>query len=131
METFRPAAVGIGLIAAVLLSGCAAFLLGAGAGAGAVAYYQGEFQAINETTLERAHQASIQSLESMEFEIVDQQKDSISGRVEARTADDRDITVRTKRLEDDPDLIRFRIRVGTFGDEELSRSIHDEIEQRL
>lgn len=112
----------------VVLSGCAA-VIGAGAGAGTVAYLRGQLTASKDVGIDRAWTATRQAMEDLEFPINQSKKDASSAVLESETADDRSITIRLKRVSDR--TTEIRIRVGWFGDEELSRLILDKIEQHL
>lgn len=115
-------------LAAVFTSGCVAVVAG-GVGAGTVAYVRGDLQ----TTLEAPHgavySASLRAVESLGFALVDEQQDELSGEIISRTSQDRRVRIQTK--EQTSQTTDLSIRIGTFGDEELSRRILREIEANL
>ncbi len=115
------------LAAALGLSGCALFLIGAGAaaGAGAVVYVSGELKATDEVAIDRAYRATLAAMDTLKFRVTKTQQDALAALVVARRADDTPVTIRLKRQTDT--LTEVRIRVGTWGDESLSRLIHDKI----
>lgn len=123
------------LMAAVVLpvafaaNGCALFLIGAGAaiGAGTVAYVGGELKAADEVRMDRAWSASLDAMEQLEFKVTKSQKDALAGEIIARRADDTRIIIRLKKQTDQ--VTEIRIRVGTWGDETLSRLIYEKIKK--
>lgn len=112
----------------MILSGCAA-VIGVGAGAGTVAYIRGELKATKDVGIDRIWGASRQAMRDLEFPINNTKKDASSAVLESETADERSITIRLKRVSER--TTQIGIRVGWFGDEELSRLILDKIEQNL
>ena len=128
----RPWLLAICLLASTtLLTGCALLLLGgaAAAGAGAVVYVNGELKDTENVTLDRAWRAALAAMDDLEFKVTKQEKDALSGQLTARTAEDRRIIVALKRQSDG--VTEFHIRVGTWGDENVSRLILDKIKKRL
>jgi Protein of unknown function (DUF3568) len=124
----RHLAVTLMLLSGVVASGgCALFLLGAGAaaGAGTVAYMGGVLKASDEVSMDRAWNASLQAMKDLEFKVTKSQKDALEGEITAHRADDTKITILLKKQTDK--VTEFRIRVGFWGDENLSRLIYDKI----
>jgi phage-related tail protein len=110
----------------LLLTGCAALLVGAAAGAGGVAYVQGELKVTESVSLAVAQRAAEKALTDLKLGIQKRQADGLSGVLEARTAGDQKITVKTKRIADKSTEIG--IRVGVLGDEAKSRQILNRIQ---
>lgn len=120
------------LVAAIpLLGGCALFLIGAGvaAGVGTVAYVNGDLRGSEEVSVDHAFTAVVKTMNELEFKISEQQKDAIAGKVVARRADGTAIGIYVKRQTDS--MTEIRVRVGTFGDEALSKLIYDKIKKNL
>lgn len=117
--------------ASILSSGCALFLIGAGVavGAGTVAYTSGELRAADEISMDRSWEASMKAMKDLEFRVTKSQKDALAGEIVARRADDTRIIVRLKSQTQQ--VTEIRIRVGTFGDEALSRLIYDKIKSHF
>jgi hypothetical protein len=122
-----------GLLAAVLMigAGCAVVVVGgaAAAGVGAYAYVNGECKATKSATLDRTWNATLAAMKALEFPVTSQAKDALEAELTARNASDKKITVKLKKLSDS--VTEIRIRVGTFGDEALSRVILDKINEQL
>lgn len=118
-------------IISLINSGCAAVLLGGGAaaaGAGTVLYIKGELQSTEEVSLDTAWIATQTAIKDMEFVTGTTEKDDISAKLIAYTSDSREIQITLKRKTDK--LTEIGIRVGTFGDESLSRLILENIRKR-
>ena len=110
----------------LLLTGCAALLVGAAAGAGGVAYVQGELKVTESVSLAVAQRAAEKALTDLKLGIQKRQADGLSGVLEARTSGDQKVTVKTKRIADKSTEIG--IRVGVLGDEAKSRQILNRIQ---
>ncbi|MGA4643083.1 DUF3568 family protein [Limisphaera sp. 4302-co] len=122
---------GLLLMISMLSSGCVALLVGgaAAAGAGTVAYVQGELRSTEDAPFERAWTAAQRALRDLEMPVTAQEKDGLSGRIIARAAGDRKVTVRLRKVTGT--TTEIRIRVGTWGDEAASRQILESIQRRL
>ena len=117
------------LLVVALLSGCAAVIIGGAAGAGTYAYVKGELKATENASLDRVWNASLSALSELEFTVTTRQKDALQGRLVARTASDKRVEIDLKKLSENQTEIR--VRVGTFGDEDLSKLIIQKIERGL
>jgi hypothetical protein len=67
-------------------------------------------------------------MDSLGFTVTSKEKDAISGELIARGASDKKITVKLKKQTEE--VTEIRIRIGTFGDESMSRQILEEIKKR-
>jgi len=118
-----------GLLAMSLagLSGCLA--VAAGAGAGAYAYVRGDLEANLNYDYNRVVDSARNSIKELEFARVSENKDALKAVLVARTALDKkvEITVTYSAKK----LTNIKIRVGIFGDEQLSLSILDKIKAGL
>jgi hypothetical protein len=125
------------LIAALLVSvvagaaGCAVVVVGAAAaaGAGGYAYVNGESKSTEFASLDRCWSATLAAMKELSFPVTSRAKDALEARLTARNSADKKISIQLKKLSESSTEIR--IRVGTFGDEPLSRVILDKIKQRL
>ena len=109
------------------LSGC--IVAAAGAGAGAVAYVRGELEANLNIDYSRVVDSARTSIKELEFAKVSENKDALKAVLVARTAMDKkvEITIANSGKK----LTNIKIRVGLFGDEQLSMSILDKIKAGL
>jgi uncharacterized lipoprotein len=118
--------------ATLLLQGCGALLAGgagAAAGAGTVAYTRGEAQSTYPASFERTWNATMGALQEANLKVQDTDRDGSKGTIKAVQADDKNVTVGLEPA--GPGTTSVKIRVGTFGDEEVSRAIHNRIASRL
>ena len=112
-------------------SGCALFVVGAAAGAGAAgyAYVSGELKSTESASLERTRSAALAAMKDLQFVVTSQSKDALEAEVTARNSSDKKITIKLKKISEA--ATELRIRVGTFGDEPLSRVILEKIRKHL
>ncbi|MFC1867266.1 DUF3568 family protein [Thermodesulfobacteriota bacterium] len=109
------------------LSSCApvVFLAGTAAGVGGYKYYEGALKVVYQAPYIKTWDASLKSLEEMGFKIGNSKRDLTSGKIEAKRADDKSVTVSLKYLSSQETEVS--IRVGLFGDENASNVIKDKI----
>jgi hypothetical protein len=121
------------LVVAVALAspGCTLLLVGAGAaaGAGTVAYLQGELKANQDAPLDKVLAAAETSLKEMQYTVTEKIEAAGRAKLVARGAGDKRVEVALKALT--PKATEVRIRVGVFGDEALSRQVLEKIQKRL
>ena len=121
------------LLAAILLlslaglSGCIA--VAAGAGAGAVAYAGRDLETNLNADYNKVVDSARKAIKELEFARVSENKDALKAVLIARTALDKkvDITITYSAKK----LTNIKIRVGLFGDEQMSLSILDKIKSGL
>jgi hypothetical protein len=116
------------LCAVIIMQGCVA-VVGAGAGAGTVAYVRGELQTTYAASFNRTWEASLASLKDLGITVYNTQKDATEGDIEATKADGTKVKINLKPTGSDTTSVK--IRVGIFGDEEVSRTISNQISKRL
>lgn len=109
-------------------TGCVA-VLAAGAGAGTVAYVRGQLNAPLEASLDKSAKAVGSAIEDMQYNLISEKKDATSAVFVARNAQDDKITITLTRQTDN--VTNVAIRVGMFGDEQLSQTVLDAIKKRL
>ena len=121
------------LMAAALAfgSGCALFLVGgaAAAGAGTVAYVDGELKETEDVAYDTAYDATLAAMSDLQYAVVDKSKGGLTTKILARTSGDKKIQVTLNKQS--ASVTEIRIRVGTFGDESLSRQILDKIKSHF
>lgn len=110
-----------------LTGGCAVLLVGAAIGAGTVAYVQGELRSADEVTFDRGWKAVLGAMDELQFKVTKTEKDAVSGEIDAKANGDKNVVIKLRREGDR--VTEFRIRVGVFGDEGLSRLIQTKIKQ--
>jgi len=70
-----------------------------------------------------------QTLEALEINVVDSEKDALTAKLTGRGAENKKITIKLKRLEEN--LTEMSVRVGLLGNKNMSRVICDEITKNL
>jgi len=116
------------LLVVLLTPGCL-LLLGAGAGAGGAAFVMGKLDAELDGSVKKVHGATVASLKSLDMQILKNQVDKLSGKVESKTADDKDVWIHLDSVT--RSKTEISIRVGYLGDETRSRRILETIQKRL
>lgn len=112
---------------AVLLHGCAAAWVGAGAGT--VMYATGDLKVVVAKDINSVYMATLKSLEQLQLRITSKAKDALAAKIIARDAQDKKITIKfTSTTEETTNL---SIRVGLFGNETKSRLIYEQIRKNL
>jgi len=114
------------LAAAAVLSGC----LAAGAGAGAaVAYVKGQLETSLATDYAKVVKAAQQAITQLEFAKISEKKDGLKAEFVARTALDKKVEINLTKTGDK--LTKVEIKVGLFGDQDLSQAILGKIKANL
>jgi hypothetical protein len=124
---FHIATLGLALLATTSLSSCLAVAAGAGA-AGAV-YVMGSLDSSVPGTPETVVEASESALKDTDIPVISKGATGIDGDVVGKTALDTKIHITVKKQ--DEKTSKISIRVGTFGDRELSQQIYDKIKAKL
>ncbi len=123
----RLAAALLAAAALAILPGCIA--VAAGAGAGVVAYVRGDLETTAPTDYLRVVESARRALKDLEFTKVSDNKDALKAVLVARTALDKKVEVTLTNS--GKKLTSIKIRVGVFGDEQLSLAILDKIKSGL
>ena len=116
----------------LFLSSCAPvgfFVAGTAAGVGGYKYYQGSLNVIYQAPYMDTWNAAVKALEDMNLKIDQKSNNAINGKIEAKRADNKPVTVSLKyKSTNETDV---NIRVGLLGDENASNVIKDRIAQEL
>jgi len=99
------------------------------AGAGTVVYVKGQLKATVEGTLDRAWIAAHEAFKELQMPVTSETKDALSGKLTARAAGDKKVTVSFRKAAGTS--TELGIRVGTWGDEAMSREILDKIKKHI
>lgn len=120
-------------ITPLINNGCVAAAVGgaagAAAGAGTIAYIKGELKATEAYNVPTVWKATEKAVDELKLVVTDKYSDATAGKLEAMTADNKKVRISLKRQGDN--ITEITIRVGTFGDEELSRFILSKIQKNL
>jgi len=122
----------LGLIAILaglpVLSGCLVLAVGA-AGAGGAFYLTGDLKANLDATPKQIIAATKQAFQEMDFTTISASASEVDGKAVARTSADKKVTVIVKF--ETVKVSKLSIRVGTFGEESLSRMVLEKIKKNL
>ena len=115
----------------LLLQGCVLLAVGAGAaaGAGAVAYIQGELRTTYTTPLDRTWEATLGALKDLGYDVISREKTESGGEIEAKKVGEDKVKI-TLSISG-PGTTLVSIRVGIFGNEAISRTIQGKITSKL
>jgi len=112
-----------------LISSCAALIVGGVVGVGAVFYEKGQLTAHEGTGYDETLSAVLKAMDQLGYAVEKTEKSVAKEKVIAVTPDGKKIhiTVRYKQI----DHTEITIRAGTYGNEELSRKVLDQIKSNL
>lgn len=127
MQRYVRGGVILGLL--VLLAGCTTVHPREPVGSGTYSYTSRRLSWIYPVTLDEAWQATLQALQELNLRVLSKTLDGLGGEIEAMRADQTTIHVELRPVSDKS--ARVSVRVGTFGDYEQSKSIHETIRTRL
>ena len=115
----------------MVCNGCALLLVGgaAAAGAGAVYYMDGQLKDTEAVSLPTANAATLAALHDLKFVVISNAQDALTDKIIARTATDTKIEITLTKQS--AKITEIRIRVGTFGNEQMSRDILNQIKSHL
>jgi hypothetical protein len=123
--------IGMTALAAVLvaaLAGCAAVIVGAGAGA-TVAYKMGQMEATAPAGLSATAKATNDAFAQLQLALVSKKEDAFGAEFIGRTAMDKKVLVQLSGAGDK--ATQVKIRIGYFGDEPMSLKIYEQIKAGL
>jgi hypothetical protein len=115
----------------VFIGGClAAWVIGGAAvGIGTYSYLNGELERKYPVGFDNAWQASIAATEQLQFSRESSNRDGLAGKLEFRRSDGTPIAITFELISDK--VTSVRVRVGMFGDQEISERIHERIKDNL
>jgi hypothetical protein len=119
------------LAASLLLTGCTAALVAGGvaAGAGTVAYVNGNLEANLDESVGDLYAASLDAMDELEIKVISAKRDKLTAEIVGRDAQDKKVEIDVKRTE--ADMAELSIRVGFWGDKIKSQAIYDKIKANL
>ena len=124
------------LFGLVTLNGCALFLVGAaaGAGAGGVSYMSNELRTTQNVSVDTAWKAANATMQELQFPIIQDKsvKDATGGTLYGHNAKDQSIRIQLLRQSDS--VTEIRVRVGTFdttANRETARLMYDKMKARF
>jgi len=116
------------LLPVLLLAGCttAAMIgVGAGAGVGTYSYTRGELALDYPHPFDRTWEASLAAVERLDIQLIQEGRDSLGGKITGKRTDGKVVVIKVK--DKGLGVTRVAVRVGTFGNREVSRKIQETI----
>jgi hypothetical protein len=114
---------GLWIITAV--SGCSPMMVGTDMGV----YYNTKLYSVSDKNMDTVYEATLRAMDKLQLHVTDKAKDVFAAKVEAKSADDKNIIVKMKPLDDNK--TQYTIQVGTFGEKQRSQTIFNEIKNNL
>ena len=112
-----------------LLFSCAAAAVGIVGAAGGYVYVNGQLKDTIQAPLPGVREATVRAFKSLDFHVRQNRADKLKGKLTAEMADGTKVFVKLKA--EDFETTRIKIRVGYFGDKELSIQILNRIKGLL
>ncbi|MEX1017213.1 MAG: DUF3568 family protein [Phycisphaeraceae bacterium] len=113
---------------ALTSAGCLAVAAAGAAGAG-VAYVRGASQGLVKADPATVIEAGEAVVDGMDMTVISSEADQATGELRGRTATDKAVNISATREGDG--VSKVRVRVGTFGDRQLSDELYRRIANRL
>jgi len=115
----------------LLTTGCIAVVVGAGVGAGAFAYFDGQLSRTYEAKYETTYQVCKSILKDLKQPILEEKTDGIQTTIKSQRTDETPMTVKVRII--DPDWTEVSVRTGFSGiwKKEISAQFHEFIAERI
>jgi hypothetical protein len=129
---------GIGFILLLFIAtggtGCAFFVAagaGAAVGVGAAEYIGGELKQAYAAPMEKTWNASIATTDELKMKTTEKSIDNLDKNrvIKGKTEDKKDFQIALESLGKDVTMVK--VRIGLFGDEKSSRTVHEMIAKKL
>ena len=116
---------------AAACSGCVTLLIGAAAGATSVVWYNGEAQSTYDASMDKTWAACEKTFAELNITVTqnDGKDDQLTRVLVGRTQNDEKVKIHLKSLSDSS--TKVGVRIGIFGDKDMSARIHGEIRKQL
>ena len=113
------------------LTGCAAVIIGAGVGAGAFAYVDGNLKRTYQAKFDQTLQVCLSILNDLNLPILEKVSDGEETTIRTKRADDTPMTIKIKIVS--ADWTEVSVRTGSFGlwKKDISEQFHEFIQERL
>ena len=115
-------------------TGCALFVVagaGAAAGVGASEYIGGEMKQAYAAPMEKTWNAALEAADELKMKTTEKSIDNLDKNrvMKGRTYDGKDLEISLEALGKDVTMVK--VRIGVFGDEKSSKTIHETIAKNL
>jgi hypothetical protein len=126
----RRSAMLVMVLALSMGSGClAALLVGAGAGIAGTAYYEGKLTGTVDAKPQEIQAATEKAFTALKIQQTSSMSDALKANLTGKTEKDNSVTVSVELQKNGKSKVG--IRVGTFGDKEVSEEIFTAIREQL
>ncbi len=118
-------------IGLLIVTGCAAVIIGAGAGAGTYAYIDGALKRAYAANYEKTHQVCMGIVNDLKQPVIEETTDGVQTTIKTERSDGTPMTVKVTIL--DPDRTEVSVRTGMVGlwKKDISEQYHKFVEERL
>ena len=118
-------------IACCLIAGCAAVIVGAGAGAGTYAYLNGELKRSYQANYDKTYKACTGLLRDLKLSIKEETTDGVKTTIDTERSDGTPMKIGIEIL--NPDWTEVSVRTGFVGlwKKDISKQFHEFLEERL
>lgn len=113
---------------ALVYSGCVAVVAAGAAGTG-VAWYNGRVEVTLNHSLDDVYRAAQKAVAQLDFTKINEQKSGVDARLISRTATDKKVEITLQRT--GAKVTKLDIRIGVFGDQDMSLTLLDTIKSNL
>lgn len=114
-----------------MVNGCAAVIVGAGAGAGTYAYIDGVLKRSYQANYEKTYQVCLSILNDLNQPITEETTDGITTTIQTKRSDETPMTIKVTILERDWTEVGVRTGVVGFWKRDISKQFHKFVEERL
>ncbi len=114
-----------------MVTGCAAVIVGAGAGAGTYAYIDGVLKRSYQANYEKTYQVCLSILNDLNQPITEETTDGITTTIQTKRSDETPMTIKVTILERDWTEVGVRTGVVGFWKRDISKQFHKFVEERL
>lgn len=115
----------------LMITGCVAVIIGAGAGAGTYAYIDGALKRAYAANYEKTYQVCMGILNNLKQPIIEETTDGVQTTIKTERSDGTPMTVKITIL--DPARTEVSVRTGMIGlwKKDISEQYHKFVEERL
>ncbi len=115
----------------LLTTGCIALVIGAGAGAGTFAYFDGQLSRTYEAKYDKTYEVCKSILKDLKQPILEEKTDGIQTTIKSQRTDETPMTVKVRII--DPNWTEVSVRTGFSGvwKKEISAQFHEFIAERI
>ena len=114
-----------------VVTGCAAVIVGAGAGAGVFAYIDGELKRTYTAKYEKTYRVCVGILDDLSQPITEETTDGVTTTLQTKRSDGTPMIIKVTILERDWTEVGVRTGAVGFRKKDISKQFHKFVEERL